>query len=404
MVAIPSAAARLGSCVALLLFAVPAAALAQPPEPVYQLTFGDCVTGNNQFYSGGKFHWWVNQTAGADGSAGPDKCDSHQNDQYERPTDQTFRNNTVTRKPSATPPFNYSSPAQPKSPVFLSGLLPDTEFAQGASAFSTDSGLYFEFVDITRGQAGFVGGQTLAGAVRDGLRLSLGCKARCRIRLTVRLARATARRLGVDRLRVARANLLLRQAGTRRLHARLPAALGQRLARLTAARFIIRVRTVTRGRASTVRRSVTLRAAEPANGWLFFRIELFGRAEVTSDLERNSRDCSAPSSNPSRGGNASGASHPARTTPSGLETTRSRVGQTGESRFATRPARTSLGTGRPPARRYSLTPTAASAAPEASTSPGRPTRLGTATTPTEATVPGSTCAKSTCPSRGRAER
>ena len=39
--------------------------------------------------------------------------------------------------------------------MFLSGLAPDAEFAQGQSAFSTQAGLYFEFLDITRGEAGF---------------------------------------------------------------------------------------------------------------------------------------------------------------------------------------------------------------------------------------------------------
>ena len=132
--------ARLALAVPLLLAAVPGHALAQPPEPVYQLTFGDCVTGNNQFWSASdqKFRWWVNQNVGADGSGGAAKCDSHQTDQYERPTDQTFKTNEVSRKPSGTPP-TYASPAKPKSPLFLSGLAPDAEFGQGASVFSTQA-------------------------------------------------------------------------------------------------------------------------------------------------------------------------------------------------------------------------------------------------------------------------
>ena len=139
------------------------AAVGQPASPpTYTRLLQDCVTGNNQFWSSSddNFHWWVNQAIGSDGSSGSIKCDSHQNDQYERPTDQTFQSNTITAKPvvdpTPPPPYQYVLPAgedAPKSPVFLSGLDPDTEFNSG-SVFSSE-GLFFEFIDITRGQTGF---------------------------------------------------------------------------------------------------------------------------------------------------------------------------------------------------------------------------------------------------------
>src|SRR5688572_16644644 len=140
------------------------AAAGQPASPpTYSTLLQDCVTGNNQFWSSSddNFHWWVNQAVGSDASSGSIKCDSHQNDQYERPTEQTFQSNAITAKPvpDITPPpqYQYVLPVgedAPKSPVFLSGLDPDPEFNSPSSVFSTE-GLYFEFIDITRGQAGF---------------------------------------------------------------------------------------------------------------------------------------------------------------------------------------------------------------------------------------------------------
>src|SRR5918999_414963 len=136
----------LASCLAL-----PAAALAAPPdEAVYQHDLNDCVTGDNQFFSSidGKFHWPVNATVGADGSNGPLKCDTYQNDQYERPTDQTYAQRTTNQKPPT-----YTGSASPSDPVFMSGMSPDSEFAVGQSVYST-LGKYFEYGDITRGRAG----------------------------------------------------------------------------------------------------------------------------------------------------------------------------------------------------------------------------------------------------------
>jgi chorismate mutase len=58
--------------------------------------------------------------------------------------------------------------------------------------------LYFEFLDITRGQAGFTSAQTLAAARRYGLRLPFRCQAAaCRLEVTVAVAADTARRSGL---------------------------------------------------------------------------------------------------------------------------------------------------------------------------------------------------------------
>jgi serine-aspartate repeat-containing protein C/D/E len=160
----------------LMLGSSAAPAVADPPTPVFQSQLSDCVTGNNQFYAASdqKFHWWVNQNLGADGSTPPldsngnqIKCDNYANDQYERPTDQTYQNRTITQKPFSvtnTAPFTYTPPAVPADPAcapgasvncapYLSGLQPDTEIALNATAFAT-TGTYYEYGDITRGQAG----------------------------------------------------------------------------------------------------------------------------------------------------------------------------------------------------------------------------------------------------------
>jgi hypothetical protein len=130
--------------VALLNEAVAGAGPAPLSDPAYSLQFFDCVTGNNQFETSDDdlHHWYVNQLAGSDGATGDIKCDSWQNDQYERPTDQTFGNRTIGSKPTS-PPADFS------------GLLADTELDVGEEAYSTDSGLYFEYLDITRANAGF---------------------------------------------------------------------------------------------------------------------------------------------------------------------------------------------------------------------------------------------------------
>ena len=111
---------------AALAFALtPGLALAAPPTPVYTNPLGDCVTGNNQFYeqADNKFHWWVNQKIGADGANTTIKCDSHPNDQYERPTDATYGNNTISQKPGVLD--TYLPPASPsRSPVPLGARRP----------------------------------------------------------------------------------------------------------------------------------------------------------------------------------------------------------------------------------------------------------------------------------------
>ena len=96
---------------------------AQVPSPVYQADFVDAVTGNNQFYNSGedKRYWYVNQSVGADGSTGSIEPDSYQNDQYERPTDQTYLYKTV----NTIPPGG----------AYLSGLNADTEQGVGSTAF-----------------------------------------------------------------------------------------------------------------------------------------------------------------------------------------------------------------------------------------------------------------------------
>ena len=149
---------------AALLFADAARAQA-PPTPFYAngLELDDCVTGNNQFWNSptGTYHWYVNQALGSDGADGTIKCDSHTNDQYERPTNQSYKNFIITEKPTGAlsmPPFSYpmatAAGKSPQSPPYLSGLGPDTEFSTGSTVFSSE-GTYFEYIDITRGRTGF---------------------------------------------------------------------------------------------------------------------------------------------------------------------------------------------------------------------------------------------------------
>jgi serine-aspartate repeat-containing protein C/D/E len=148
---------------ALLVLALgPAAAQAthaDPPAPVYSKLLGDCVTGNNQFYSttgGGKYRWWINQGDTSDGSeADTVKCDSYTHDQYERPTNEPYQTQIIAARPDAS--GNYTNPpANPlpaTHPVWLSGMSPDAEFGLGQSVYAT-MGSYFEIADITRGEAG----------------------------------------------------------------------------------------------------------------------------------------------------------------------------------------------------------------------------------------------------------
>jgi uncharacterized repeat protein (TIGR01451 family) len=147
--ALRATVAALATGVAFAAFAT--SALAAPPEPVYSESFADCVTGDNQFWaqSNQKYRWYTNQTPEAGVSSVAAKCDSYQHEQYERPTSQTFlMNQVITDKPA----YTGGRPAP-----FLSGLAPDSEFAEGASVFSTDSGIYHEYLDITRADAGHAG-------------------------------------------------------------------------------------------------------------------------------------------------------------------------------------------------------------------------------------------------------
>jgi acyl-CoA thioesterase len=138
----------------LLYCLLPAGAFAAPPTPVYSTLLSDCVTGNNQFYAGDKFGWYVNQAAGSDGASGTIACDSYDDDVYERPTDQAMEDRTIVQKPSGSPAA-YSAPASPTTtPIFLSGLPVDSEHTTG-TVFATKDSLYFEYADITRGRAGF---------------------------------------------------------------------------------------------------------------------------------------------------------------------------------------------------------------------------------------------------------
>jgi hypothetical protein len=125
----------------LLLLGLSAApAFAAPPTTALPFTHlaPDCVTGDNQFFSAGKYRWYVNQADNADGTATDNiKCDSYANDVYERPTQQTYVNQLIQKKPSGG---NYSSPPAavpaPVDPVFLSGMSPDSEFAELQTVFS----------------------------------------------------------------------------------------------------------------------------------------------------------------------------------------------------------------------------------------------------------------------------
>jgi hypothetical protein len=57
---------------------------AAPVDPVFNVTFTDARTDDNQFQSGGKQYWSVDASA-----------DSYQNEYYERPTYQTYTNTSA---------------------------------------------------------------------------------------------------------------------------------------------------------------------------------------------------------------------------------------------------------------------------------------------------------------------
>jgi uncharacterized repeat protein (TIGR01451 family) len=127
----------LGSAVAAgLALGLASGALAQAPQgpPVYTTTQDDCVTGNNQFRAADNTRSWYTNSG----------CDSYDNDEYERPTNQGHSNKTITEKP-------------PPAPFYLSGLEADSERAQGDTGIFSTTADYYEYVDITRGFTGFDG-------------------------------------------------------------------------------------------------------------------------------------------------------------------------------------------------------------------------------------------------------
>ena len=257
--------------------------------------------------------------------------------------------------------------------------------------FSTQAGLYFEFLDITRGQSGFTEAQTLRSALRAGLRRTVRCAAACRVLVTVAGRRRDRPQESVS-ARVLRLSPEARPRSTARA--------GRSCARSSrpgrsgcwpgsrGSRFVVRAPDRERGRDPERRsRPVTL-----GDGWLFFQIELFGRAEVTSDLERNLSSRSA----------MTGRARPLlrerhRTTPSDSGPITSPNGRNGRDR-APQPARSraSPRPGRPPARRSIATPTAPSAVPAASTCRRPPDAAGNGYDLRPGAIrAGSTCARST---------
>ncbi len=115
--------------VRMLIFAVSASvsALASPTNPVYTMTWGDAVTGDNEFLwnDGGttRHAWFVNTGA-----------DSYQNDFYERPTVQTYDYLTATG---------------------AVGNDSELQVGQTYSAAGSSGPTYFGYIDIVTGQFGF---------------------------------------------------------------------------------------------------------------------------------------------------------------------------------------------------------------------------------------------------------
>ncbi|MEX2142200.1 MAG: hypothetical protein WD894_23230 [Pirellulales bacterium] len=93
---------------------------------VYSQHFHDAITGDNEFITSGEHAWFVNTGA-----------DSYANDEYERPTVQTYKNSTINSR-----------------------IGTDSELAAlGSSVVAAHSSdpTYFEYLDITRGFYGFDG-------------------------------------------------------------------------------------------------------------------------------------------------------------------------------------------------------------------------------------------------------
>lgn len=97
--------------------------LAAPTVPTYSTFVNDAITGDNQFTSGGSHYWYVNSGA-----------DSYQNDVYERPTVQTYTQQTIETKEGT-----------------------DTEYGVGdsVSASGGSNPTYYGYIDIVKGHYGY---------------------------------------------------------------------------------------------------------------------------------------------------------------------------------------------------------------------------------------------------------
>jgi hypothetical protein len=94
-----------------------------PTSPSYSVHVNDAITGDNQFTSGGLHYWYVNTGA-----------DSYPNDVYERPTVQTYTQQTIGTMVGS-----------------------DTEYSVGASvpAAGGSSPTYYGYIDIVKGHYGY---------------------------------------------------------------------------------------------------------------------------------------------------------------------------------------------------------------------------------------------------------
>ena len=96
---------------------------ASPTTSSYSMEFGDAITGDNEFTSGDDHFWFVNTGA-----------DSYANDFYERPTVQTYTNQTAG-----------------------AAIGTDSELVVGNSyaASGTSGPSYFGYLDIVKGHFGY---------------------------------------------------------------------------------------------------------------------------------------------------------------------------------------------------------------------------------------------------------
>ena len=100
-------------------------ALAIPSTPVYTMTWGDAITGDNEFTNSGNHYWYINTGA-----------DSYQNDFYERPTVQTFEGDP------------------PASIVAQGAIGSDVVVGQAYVATGFSDPTYFGYIDIVKGKFG----------------------------------------------------------------------------------------------------------------------------------------------------------------------------------------------------------------------------------------------------------